>query len=61
MSKNNYPINLTDWLYRNNYGYIYDEWLKDLSDIEEWDFVKEKYPKIWEEYVKENESNDKSL
>lgn len=53
-------INLTDWLYRNEYSYIYEEWLisaEHLKGIDTATWLKEKYPDIWKEYM-ESQAND---
>lgn len=42
--------NLTDWLYQNGYGYIYEKWLKMPNEL--WDFVKAQYPEIWRKFNK---------
>lgn len=47
-------VSLTDWLYNNDYGYIYDAWLTSDEHIlkrmslQRW--LKNRYPDIWKEY-----------
>lgn len=49
-------IAISDWLYRNNYGWIYEEWLtspeRTFEGMSVGDYLKKKHPDVWAEYNK---------
>ena len=45
-----------EWLHKNNYGHIHQEWFKELDNRQSFelpidDWLKENYPSIWEEWL----------
>ena len=56
VSKRSLSFRIMEWLHKNNYGHIHQEWFKELDNRQSFelpidDWLKENYPSIWEEWL----------